>query len=293
MTAAIGGRIGAIGRLPGVRGVLSVKNAAVAGPAADGFDELLIVFGNAPDGASSIHHYMEGDRRVQERWMLPETAEQEVKAGSDPQFVKWVLDGEIVADIDGFLPRLRERLAAGVPAQQRDRKRMECYSSFLKHYLVARLHLREGRLLDAYSRIVGALHDWACAVVYEHGLWPEPGLWEQVRRLNPGVYKLYEELARSPESLEERLQLALLACEFSLVSKLEACCRPILDVIRSRERPWRLQELASHPDLAGADVEWALILDRLVKKGLVRLIPPETDIEKEPIGSGEWKYARA
>ena len=55
----------------------------------------------------------------------------------------------------------------------------------------------------------------SCAVaVIENGLFPEVTVWSQVKKIDPAIYKLYEELIISDEPLEKRLELLFLASEF-------------------------------------------------------------------------------
>ena len=91
-----------------------------------------------------------------------------------------------------------------------------------------------------------------------------------MRRFNPGIYKLYEELTISPESLTKRVQLVLLACEFSVMSKMKSCCELLFSILGSREEPWSVVELQQHPLLLDLHLDdLSLLLQNLVKRGYI------------------------
>lgn len=111
------------------------------------------------------------------------------------------------------------------PADLREHKLLVEFSLFLRKYLQSKEYILDEHLLDAYNNILEALHHWARIVIIEDGYHPEITVWRQIRAINPGVYKLYEELTMSKETLKQRVQLVLLACEFSVMSKWKDAAR--------------------------------------------------------------------
>jgi hypothetical protein len=130
--------------------------------------------------------------------------------------------------------------------------------------------LAEGHYLDAYSNILEALHHWARIVIIEEDNHPELTVWRQVRSINPGVYKLYEELTLSSETIRQRVELVILACDFSVMSKMKNCCKLLLRILEGRKTPWRIDEIQSHIDLQHLCINVSLLLNKLVNKSLVR-----------------------
>ncbi|ANE48621.1 hypothetical protein SY83_00815 [Paenibacillus swuensis] len=153
---------------------------------------------------------------------------------------------------------------------KREQDLFTAFARFMYNYLQSKKELQEGHLLDAYSSSIKALHHWATTEVMEQGGVPERTVWKQVRKINPGIYKLYEELTESTETLELRVQLITLACEFSVTSKLKQRCGYLLDLMNTSEHPWSLEELASHPQLSDVKNELPYLLPKLVHKSLVR-----------------------
>jgi hypothetical protein len=149
-------------------------------------------------------------------------------------------------------------------------KILEEFAAFARKYADSKTHLQQGDLLDAFMKLQEALKHWARLVIFEDGKEPGEAVWSQIHKINAGVYKLNEELVMSKETLEQRIQLVLLACEFSLMSKMEKCCAPLIGVLKSRAEPWSIAELQEHPELARIRNELTLVLNKLVQKSLIR-----------------------
>lgn len=238
-------------------------------PINDQFHLFVLVVYDRSENADNLFHYIKDGSRIQERWLRMGELESSLRSAEKGGvgIVKWIARGEIVLDRMGELERLRHRLLE-FPDAQRQRRMMTEFAAFLRISSQAKDYLRDQHVMDAYSSVMEALHHWARIVIIENGGHPEMTVWEQVYRLNPGVYKLYEELTSSNETLHQRVELALLACEFSVMSKMESCCRPLLDMLESREQPWSSAELLETANIRNMQ-ELALLLNKLVKKSLV------------------------
>ena len=82
--------------------------------------------------------------------------------------------------------------------------------------------------MDAYHHVVKSLHHLARLAVIENGLFPEVTVWSQVKKIDPAIYKLYEELIMSEEPLEKRLELLFLASEFFIHNRTADGARHIM-----------------------------------------------------------------
>jgi hypothetical protein len=258
-------------------GVAIIPNTSPSAASPDGFDAMILVVKTA--SADTLSHYIKDNTRIQERCTSSARLEQWILQGNR-KAIHWILQGEIVMDRHLFLEGLRHRLLE-FPEEQRRQKLIVEFDLFLKCFLQGKQNLQDGHLLDAYSNILDALKHWARIAVIEEGIRPEVLVWAQVRKINPGVYKFYEELTSNNESLEKRVQLVVLACEFSVMSKMESCCAILLDVLQSRIGAWSLQELMEHPQLKELDLDLPLLLNKLVRKSLIREVvePAEGDDE--------------
>jgi hypothetical protein len=253
----------------GVIGLVSVSHPYPFHPQIDGLDLLLLVITSTASTRPSIEHLRMEGQRVMIRRTTCLGLEQWVSSGYDSTIIEWLMQGDIVFDKDGYLEQIKARISQ-FPDELMKRKLLVEYDEFLRSCLQAKQNLSNGHLLDAHNDIIKSLNHYAHMELIEAGLHPEPSVWRQMRRFHPGIYKLYEELTTSPETLEQRIQLVLLACEFSMMSKMRSCSSLIFHILESREAPWSVMELTCHPSLNGLRVDFSLILQKLVQRGYVR-----------------------
>jgi hypothetical protein len=252
-----------------VRSVIMLSNDSAFSPLTDGFDILLLVLCYGFDANRPLSHYMKHHRRIQERWVDADGLQQWVAAGENRRIIEWLIQGSVLFDRDGYLTGLRANLLA-FPAALRERRLLIEFSAFLRTYLQSKEYLNQGHFMDAFSNILEALHHWARIAIIEQGIHPEVTVWQQLRTINVGVFKLYEELILSPEPIEKRIQLLILASEFFAATKLDICCTIIFRILRSRTEPWAVHELAVHPDVRDLPIDINMILHKLTQKMLVR-----------------------
>lgn len=190
-------------------------------------------------------------------------------SGQNSMLLNCFIDGEIINDNDGRLAVLRSEFLR-FAGSLREQKLFVGFAHFLQRYADAKVHMKNGREMDAYQSIIGALHHWAEIELIERGIHPETAVFEQIIGLNTPVRKLYEELTDCTETLGQRIELVLLACEFSMTSKMADCSAVLLRIIRSRRMPWTIQELMQHPELEPVSNELPLVLRQLVYRKLVK-----------------------
>ncbi|MFC5648715.1 nucleotidyltransferase-like protein [Paenibacillus solisilvae] len=261
--------------------LVAIDNPFPYNPLIDGLDLLLLVVTEQNDTLKGIEHVRINGERVQIRTVSPAALEHWVTGGENRSIIQWLVRGEILLDRGNYLMNMRDLLFA-FPSSIREQKQLSEFSSFIRTYLQAKQDLQDNNLLDAYGHILTALNHWAHIALIEAGLHPELTVWRQMRRFNPGIYKLYEELTISPESLTKRVQLVLLACEFSVMSKMKSCCELLFSILGSREEPWSVLELQQHPLLVDMNIDLSLLLQKLVKRGYigeVAMMPSSDDIE--------------
>jgi hypothetical protein len=252
----------------------------------DGFDALVLLVIDTDCPYCFTHHYSKDNTYIQERWYDRASLEALLSPGGNRDVQQWIMVGEIVLDKQGFLGEKRELLLAVTPAQ-RERRLFREFSLFLRHYILSKDYLEDGDALDAHSHILTAVHHWARISIIEAGHVPELTVWKQVRKVNPGIFKLYEELTMNSETLEQRIRLAHLACDFSVMSKLKDCCEPLLRILSSRPEPWSASELENHPELRPMQTEINLLLKKLVKRSLIQEVFVATDLSLDML---EMKY---
>jgi len=251
-------------------GLLAVKNPYPYNPLIDGLDLLALVVvekSGVDDGFG--HVQIAGERVLVRRIDAKQLEELLYVTGKNRNIVEWLVRGDVLLDRDHNIRELKERLLV-FPHKMREQKQLVEFSGFLRTYLQAKQDVLDGSLLDAHSHVLSALHHWAHIVLIEEGKHPEPKVWKQMRTIHPGIYKLYEELAASPETLEQRVQLVMLACEFTVMNKMKSCCALLFQIVGSRDEPWSLAELQNHEAINVLDIDLSLIVQNLVKRAYLR-----------------------
>lgn len=246
----------------------AIENPYPYNPLIDGLDLLILaIFDNECCENANEHVQFEGER-ILIRTMDRNSFVAWIASGENRNIMEWIVRGEILLDREGYLSNVRESLLQ-FPHALREQKRIVEFSGFLRTYLQAKQDLLDGNLLDAYSHVLTSLHHWAHIVLIEEGRHPELTVWKQMRLVHPGVYKLYEELTASPETLEQRVQLVMLACEFTVMNKMKSSCSLLLSILAGREEPWSVAELQNHPSIQVLHLDLSLLLQKLVKRAYV------------------------
>lgn len=275
---------------PGLIGLAVTENPYPYNPLIDGLDLLVLVIIGKDIALNETKHVQLESERVLIRTVDPNSLNEWVSGGENRNIIEWLVRGEILVDRDGYLNGVRERLLQ-FPNSMREQKQFTEFAGFLRTYLQAKQDLLDGNLLDAYSHVLTALHHWAHIVLIEEGRHPELTVWKQLKRVHPGIYKLYEELTVSPETLEQRVQLVMLGCEFSVMNKMKSSCTLLFDILASREEPWSIAELQSHSSINVLHADLSLVLQKLVQREYIRevAVMPESG----DTGALELRYMTA
>ncbi|SFF27479.1 Nucleotidyltransferase-like [Paenibacillus catalpae] len=249
-------------------GLVAIENPYPYNPQIEGLDVLFLVVRESGASEETEQVCLNG-KRIMVRTVDTGRLEQWIVGRGSGSIIQWMVRGEILLERDNYLTNIREQLML-FPDMMREQKRFAEFSGFLRTYLQAKQDLEDNNILDAHSHVMTALHHWAHIVLIEEGYHPELTLWRQIRRVHPGVYKLYEELTASPESLEQRVRLVMLACEFTVMNKMKACCSLLFEAISSRQEPWSLCELQNYPLIQELHIDLSLVVQNLVKRAYVR-----------------------
>lgn len=260
----------------GIISLIAYHNTTPFPSHTDTYDLLVVVVAEPEDIVRSLYHYIKDGYRIQERWISPINLELWLFNGENRNIIFWILQGEILLDRGIYLESLRHRLLE-FPDLLKEQKLLMEFTLFLSKFIQSKEYLAEAHYLDAYSNILEGLHHWARIVIIEEDHHPELTVWRQVRLINSGVYKLYEELTLSSETLRQRVELVILACEFSVMSKMKSCCKLLLRILEDRQAPWRVDEIQSHIDLQHLRIDISLLLNKLVKKSLIREVAVSLD----------------
>lgn len=238
----------------------------------DGADLVYLVILNKADQNWETNHYIHGDLKIIEHRIHQWYLEKMIMQIGNKSISFFLQNGQIISDRTDYLKYNRERLTR---LSHHLLKKHVCleYSHFLRFYLEAKEFLQRGCALEAYQSVLNALNSWSRLVVFEAKEQPEPFIWNQVKRIEPTVYKLFEELVDSTESLEKRVELLLLPIEFNIMSKMKEATTHVTDIFKTRNSPWTYKNLQSHPEMGLGDLELTLLLDKMVKRSFIRIVP--------------------
>lgn len=252
------------------------------------FDVMILVICNERwDEGIQIEHLMNGNIHYQQLYVSQNDIERWVISGENRGMIRCFLHGQIIWDVKEQVTDFRNWIVA-FKGDLREQRLFKEYAKFQRMYVDAKRYLQENDLMDAYHSVLQALNHYARIELIEQGILPENSVWDQAKQINSVVYKLIDELTTSTETLEKRVQLVLLASEFSVTSKMAECCSILLRILESRKEAWSIQDLTQHPDLLHVKEELPSILRRLVQRSLVK---ETTIVAKDGLGEGrEIRY---
>jgi len=243
------------------------------------FDYIVLVVHEGQEAELAVEHTLVGEMPCQTLHVSADSLQRWLIAGEKGDLIRCFMEGELVRDDDGKLSRLRKEYTA-FEQPLRDRKMLYEFSRFLSIYVEAKRYLQAGYEVDAYQSVLDSLKHWARIELIERGVLPDRAVWEQVKELNTAIHKLYEELTQSTETIRQRVELVLLACEFSVMSKMAECTELLLQILRSRPKPWSIEELIHHPDLCMVKNELPLVMRKLVNRSLAKESVVWSDVSK-------------
>ncbi|WP_240672305.1 nucleotidyltransferase-like protein, partial [Anoxybacillus flavithermus] len=178
------------------------------------------------------------------------------------------IQGKILFERNEYIGQLRQRLLQ-FPEEERKVKMGIEFAKLVRRYIEGRSFFEKDQWLDAYNHVLHALHHLARLSIIEHGFYPEVTVWNQVKQIEPQIYKLYAELVGSEEPLDKRLQLLFLASDFFIHSKLKQGVSHLIHVLEKREASWSMADLLNEKELEVYGVDLEILLEFLVVKHLI------------------------
>ncbi|MBS4205764.1 nucleotidyltransferase-like protein [Lederbergia citrea] len=255
-------------------GILKIEKKHKIATLTDTFDVILLMVVKEQGNPVFIKHYQyEGkkaalhiveERQLQE-WLL---------LGSNRKIVEWLYEGKILFDRNEYMEKLRTELQ-DFPFYGRKIKIGLEFAKLIRRYLDGKDFFENGHYLDAYNHIVHSLHHLGRLAIIEDGFHPELTVWNQVKQIEPEIFKLYEELVKSEESIEKRLELLFLASEFLIYSRSSVGAAHLLEVLENHPQ-WSIEEISSHPEIVHYGVDLGIFLEYLIEKDFIETVDVET-----------------
>lgn len=256
---------------PDTLGVILINKRDDASNMTDTFDSVLLIIVKEGEQPIFSKHYLYGETKMVMHIVTEKRLRKWLFIGSNRKLVDWIFYGKVLFDRNEFLYKLRSELQE-FPFYGRKIKTGIQFSKLIRRYLEGKEFFERGEYLDAYNHVVDSLHHLGRLSVIDSGLYPEVTVWSQVKKIEPAVYKLYEELVMSNETLEKRLELLFLASEFLINSRTHDGAQHILEVMLTKPS-WTIQELHDHKELSYYSTDLEVFVEYLIDKGYIMVEP--------------------
>jgi hypothetical protein len=255
-------------------GVLMVQKKQKLSHITDSFDVILLVLVKEADQPIFIKHYTYNDKKAAMHIITEAQLNEWLLLGSNRKIFEWLHEAKIIFDRNEYVANLKTELR-DFPFNGRKIKMGLEFAKLIRRYVDGKALFEGQQFLDAYNHVVHSLHHLARLAVLENGLHPELTVWNQVKQIEPEIYKLYEELVYSEETLEKRLELLFLASEFMIHSRTTMGSVHLLQVLSSRE-VWLFNEIMCEHELIPYSVDLGVLLEYLIEKHLIDIVNIET-----------------
>ncbi|MFC0521970.1 nucleotidyltransferase-like protein [Pontibacillus salicampi] len=256
-------------------GILLLEKKKPVSPLTDNFDVILLIIVREADQPWFVKHYdFHGKNAamhvIDERQLIDW-----VDTSSYRRAIEWLIEGKIVFDRNEYVSHLKENLR-NFPQEKRDLKKAIEFAKLIRSYGECKDLYENEQYMDAFSRMVNCLHYLARLSVIEKGFHPEVTVWNQVKHIEPEVYKLHQELSSSNETLDKRVQLMLLAAEFAVNSRTLNCSQHLIEIMKEKQEAWTYGELMIHPHIKPYSLDLGALLEHLVDREVIDVVKVET-----------------
>jgi hypothetical protein len=255
-------------------GVLMIEKKKKKFPTTDTFDSILLIIIKSGEQPVFIKHYTFNDKKAAMHIVTQAQLNEWMLLGNNRKIFDWLYEGKVLFDRNEYIANLKRELME-FPFYGRKMKMGIEFARLIRRYTDGKAFFDEYHYLDAYNYVVQSLHHLARLAVIENGFHPEVTVWHQVKNIDPEIYKLYQELVCSEETLEKRLELLFLASEFLIHSRTQIGSSHILSVLE--EKPsWSFNEMLNHPELKSYSVDLGILLEYLIDKNLIQIVQENT-----------------
>ncbi|OCS86875.1 nucleotidyltransferase-like protein [Caryophanon tenue] len=256
---------------PETLGIILVDKKINESNITDTFDKVLLIIVSEAEQQMLTKHYVFNDQKAVMHTITEKQLRKWLLIGSHRRLVDWLFHGKVIFDRNEFLHTLKFELQS-FPLAGRKIKTGIQFAMLIRRYIEGKELFEQKKYLDAYLPVVDSLHHLARLSVIDSGMYPEVTVWSQVKKIEPAIYKLYEELMLSDEPIDKRLELLFLASEFMIHSRTADGAVHILEVMSARSS-WTIQELHEHEELSIYSKDLEVFIEYLVEKGFIEMEP--------------------
>ncbi|MGI8315007.1 nucleotidyltransferase-like protein [Halobacillus mangrovi] len=256
-------------------GILILEKNKPISPVTDNFDVILFIIVRDPEETWYVKHY-EFDNKSAAMHIVDEDLLQHwIDTSSYRRAVEWVINGSVIYERNDYVTELKEHLRE-FPQENRDLKKVIEFAKLIRSYSESKNLYDSEQYLDSFSQMVRSLHYLARLSIIEKGFHPEVTVWNQVKRIEPEIYKLYQELIESGEPTDKRIQLMIIAVEHSISKRSRTSARHLLQLMSEREEPWSFGELKVHPEIQEYILDLSSMIEYLVDNQIIEVVLQET-----------------
>ncbi|MDG5786285.1 nucleotidyltransferase-like protein [Evansella sp. AB-P1] len=241
----------------------------------DFFDVVLLVVNSKNEATWEIKHYTYNGYKAAMHLVSTAQIKDWLLNSSNRRIVDWLMNGKVVYDRNEYITNFRHQML-DFPIEERKIKIGVEFSKLIRRFKDGKALFYEKHYLDAYNQIVHALHHLARVSIIDHGFYPEVTVWQQVKQIEPEIYKLYSELVTGNESIEKKLELLLLANEFELITKTKLGSTHIIELMKRKESPWTIEEIKQELGMHDYSLDLTILIEYLVQKGYINVVKEET-----------------
>lgn len=275
--------------LPETLSVLLIGNQREDDPITDTFDEILFIITSNNKIPIQTKHYTDGQRKAAMHIISERQLTHWLLVGTNKKIIDWLILGKVYFDRDEYAEQLKRRLSHE-PLFGRGIKMGMELAEMIRAYNEGKIHFERKQYMDSYLFAINTLHHLARLVAVENNVLPENTVWAQMKKIDPAVYKLYEELIGSEEDLEKRLDLVFLASEFFIHNHTNLAAEHLLTIMNEQES-WTIQQLHEQEELALYSSDLEFFIEYLVDKNLIEIT--QVPSKNELLFHREYRIIRA
>ncbi|MBA2176565.1 hypothetical protein H0266_16825 [Halobacillus locisalis] len=257
------------------QGILILEKKKPISPVTDNFDVILFIIVKEPQEDWYVKHYEFDNKSAAMHIVNEDLLQHWIDTSSYRRAVEWVINGSVIFERNEYVTNLKDRLRT-FPQPTRELKKGIEFSKLIRSYTEAKDLYDSEQYLDSFSQMVRSLHYLARLAIIEKGFHPEVTVWNQVRRIEPEIYKLYEELIESSEPTDKRIQLMIIAVEHAISKRSLSSARHLLQLMNEREEPWTFGELKNHEGIQDYILDLSSMIEYLVENKIIEVVLQET-----------------